>query len=123
MDYQSLLDKESKKQSSYSPCTVSSNEFICRALFAPRHYKNGKVQPAAFEQILSPDGMSVLRKSYSFKDSLKETIEIIQCDEKHFVKCISASVADIRAILCEKFRLIYVLDTAREKVIGHADLV
>jgi len=123
LDYQQLLDLEKVKQSEFSPCVISNEEVVCRAIFTPNHYKNGKIQPAAFEQIFSSSGMSILRKYYSFSKSLEKTIEIIETNEKKFVTCTSALVSDIRNILCEKRRLVCVIDTAREDRIAHADLL
>ncbi len=124
MDYQQLLGLELVKQSPLSPCTISNEEIVSRAIFAPNHYKNNKIQSAAFEQIISdPDGMSVLRKSYSFTESLRITIEIMENKGKSYVTNVSAKVLNIRNILCEKNRLVCVIDTAKKNRIAHADLI
>lgn len=123
MRYQDFIDLESITQSEFSPSTISNDEVVARVLFSPKHYDNGEIVAAAFVQIFSPNGMSVLRKEHSFETSLKVTIALLQKeDENKYFGYVCAKVSEIRAILYETFRVFYVLDTARKNNIGHADV-
>mgnify|MGYP003435566715 FL=1 len=73
MSYQELLDLEKTIQSIYSPTLISDDERLARVLFTPRHIKNGKVLPSAFDPEIF-QGLSVLREKYDFKNCLNITI-------------------------------------------------
>lgn len=122
MSYAQLLSLETTSQSKFSPCLIDPSETVARVLFAPKHYNLNKVQPNAFEQIIH-EGMSVLRTTYSFEDNLKKTISKIESEQKQYVGFITANVNEIRKVLVpNEVRLFIVIDTARETVIGHADV-
>lgn len=120
--YEDLLKKEKTKQSFFSPSIVSDKETISRVLLTPKHYKNGMIVPTAFEQILQSEGFSVLRRQYDFDNSLEKTIEKLEKDNNKYIGYASASVAKIRSIVHERYRVFVVLDTAREDIVSHADI-
>lgn len=122
MNYEEAHSLENTKQSQYSPCIIKDNETIARILFAPKHYDNGEILPAAFEQVFSKNGMSVLRLEYYFSESLSKTIEQLETDEVTYIGYSAAKVADIRAIQLEGYSVFYLLDTATKDKIGHADI-
>jgi len=123
MNYEELLTLEKSSQSEFSPCIISNDEKIARVIFSPKHYSDGEVVALAFQQIFSPDGMSVLRLNYFFENSLIKTIKLLQKDdENQYTGYVSASVSDIRNVIQNGFRVFYILDTAREDRVGHADI-
>lgn len=123
MGYEEQLKLEKSSYSINSPCVVSDAEQVARVLFYPNHYKNKKVTPAAFEQIFDSRGMSVLRIEIDFDNCLKKTAEIVEKkSEKKLAGYTTASVDSIRNIHVGVFRLFYVVDTAKEDRVGHADI-
>lgn len=124
MSYQELINLEKTVQSNFSPCIISDEEVVARVLFSPNHYKNGEITTNALEQIFSKSGMSVLRKSYDFDNSLATTIKSLQKNTNQYAGYACANIKEIREVLTSDklFRLYYVLDTAREDRIGHADV-
>lgn len=123
MFYDDCLNKETITQTTYSPQVVLNEEVVTRVLFSPKHYDDGEIVAAAFDQILNQQGMSVLRISHDFENSLQRTITLLQKDDinKYFGH-VAANVQDIRNIMKDDFRIFYVLDTATEDRIGHADV-
>ena len=124
MSYEELINLENIAQSSFSPCLISNAEIVARVLFSPKHYNNGEITTNALEQIFDPHGMSVLRINYEFDNSLARTIELLQKDDiNKYAGYACASVQKIREILTSNgLRLYYVLDTATEDRVGHADV-
>ena len=122
MSYQELLDLEKTIQSIYSPSLISDDERLARVLFTPRHIKNGKVLPSAFDPEIF-QGLSVLREKYDFKNCLNITISQLKKDDESFCYgYILANVIDIKNIKQNEFRLFYIVDTATKEKIGHADI-
>jgi hypothetical protein len=123
MDYEELLNLETFSHSKFSPCIISDDEKIARVIFSPKQYSDGEIHETAFTQIFSLNGMSVLRLNYSFQDSLIKTIKSLQKDDKNqYAGYVCANIEDIRKIIIDDFRVFYILDTAREDRVGHADI-
>ncbi|MEA2028313.1 MAG: hypothetical protein U9N49_05010 [Campylobacterota bacterium] len=122
MSYGSLLDLEKVSQNRYSPCVIDNEEVVARLLFSPRHYLDGEILPMAFDQVTNEGGMSILRMSYFFENSLNKTISQIGNSTVKYCGYACAKVEDIRAIKIEDLRVCYVLDTATKEKRGHADI-
>jgi hypothetical protein len=123
MSYEELISLESIKYNRFSPGVVIDEEEIARVIFSPKHYDNGEILATAFEQILTSQGMSILRLEYDFDSTLKRTIKLLQKDDiNNYIGYVSANVHDIRTIVYENYRLFYILDTATSDRIGHADI-
>ena len=123
MNYEESLNLETFSHDEFSPCIISDDEKIARVIFSPKHYSDGEIHATAFTQIFSREGMSVLRVHYSFEKSLIRTIELLQKDdENQYAGYVCANIEDIRKVVINNFRVFYILDTAREDRIGHADI-
>lgn len=122
MSYSELLEKENITQSKYSPGLIEKGEILSRVLFSPKHFKDDKILPTAFDpEIFS--GLSVLREKFNFEQCLTRTITLLQKDNiNNFCGYVSANVSDIQNIKHENYRIFYVVDTATEDRIGHADV-
>lgn len=123
MEYEVLLSLEDVKTNEFSSGVVDSEENVSRVLFLPNHFKDDKLHPSAFEQILQSCGLSVLRRDDNFESSLKKTIEIVEGkSNKKYKGYATASVKEIRGIYAQSYRLFYVLDTAKKDRLSHADV-
>ncbi len=122
MSYKELLNLEKTTQSIYSPALINDDEMLARILFTPRHIKDGKVLPVAFDPEVF-QALSVLREKYDFKNCLNITIaQLKKDDESFFYGYVLAKVLDIKNIKQNEFRLFYLIDSATEEKIGHADV-
>ncbi len=122
--YHDLLSKENITQSSYSPGIVQNTERLARVLLSPKHYKNGSIVATAFEQILHPEGFSVLRHDANFDSSLQRTVQILETDDNKYIGYVSANVQDIRILTINSiYRVFVVLDTACSDRLSHADIL
>lgn len=122
MSYEKSIALEQVPYNTLSPSIVDDKEIIARVLFSPKHYLDGEILPTAFQQIFSPDGMSILRKSHFFEKSLSKTINQLETTESKYSGYICAKVEDIRAIKVNNLRVFYILDTATKDKLGHADI-
>jgi len=122
MSYKELIALEQVPYNDLSPCIVSDKEIVARVLFSPKHYFDGEILSMAFEQIFNPNGMSILRKSYFFEESLSKTISQIETNDTKYSGYVCAKTEDIRAIKINNLRLFYILDTATKEKLGHADI-
>ncbi len=122
MTYEELLSLENTSQSDYSPCIVANDENLARVLFTPRHIKDNKVLPVAFEPEIFK-ALSVLREKYDFQNCLDFTISQLEKDDgSYYYAYVLAKVCDIRDIRKNEFRLFYIVDSATKEKKGHADI-
>lgn len=122
MTYEELLSLENTSQSDYSPNIVTNDENLARVLFTPRHIKDDKVLPVAFEPEIFK-ALSVLREKYDFQNCLELTIsQLKKDDESYYYAYVLAKVCNIRSIKRNGFRLFYIVDSATKEKIGHADI-
>ena len=123
--YTAFINREQEKQSKFSPCVVSDQETISRLIFSPKQYceETKRIFPNAFEQI-KYEGLSVLRKNYDFKSCINNVCDIITRKDngKILAGFTSADVSKIREAKNNGVRFFVVLDTARENMVGHADV-
>ena len=122
MSYEELIALEQIPYNDLSPCIVDNEEMVARILFSPKHYLDREILPMAFEQIFNSNGMSILRKSYFFEESLSKTISQIETSDTRYSGYACAKIEDIRAIKINDLRVFYILDTATQEKLGHADV-
>ena len=122
MSYEETIALEQVPYNDLSPCIVDDEEIVARVLFSPKHYLDGEILPTAFQQIFSSDGMSILRKSHFFEESLSKTINQLETTEAKYSGYVCAKVEDIRNIKVNNLRVFYILDTATKEKLGHADI-